>query len=74
MFRHSLRYTAFAQICLTIFLLAGRAFAQAPNDAGTGPKEGDKCKVTAGTNKVKLSITQTAQSIARARGGHGVRQ
>src|SRR5882672_10491180 len=51
MFRHSFRYTVFAQICLAIFLLTGRAFAQATNDAGTGPKEGDKCKVTAGTNK-----------------------
>ena len=51
MFRRSLGFVNFAQIFLVLFLLAGSALAQAPNDAGTGPKEGDKCKVTAGTNK-----------------------
>jgi hypothetical protein len=51
MFRRSLFFATFAQTSLVIFLLAGSAFAQAPNDAGSSPKEGDKCKVTAGTNK-----------------------
>jgi hypothetical protein len=51
MFRRSLISATFAQTSLVIFLLGGGAFAQAPNDAGTGPKEGDKCKVTGGTNK-----------------------
>src|SRR5256885_12526663 len=49
--RSSLFFATFALGFLIMFLVCGSAAAQAPTDAGTGPKEGDKCKVTSGTNK-----------------------
>src|SRR5437764_9849410 len=53
--RKSRIFARTAQLALAIFLLSANAYAQDPNTgSGSGsssPKEGDKCKVTGGTNK-----------------------